>query len=77
MDLSTTKLIVRYIPQRMFDEPLEVLCSKYGRVKSCKIVHDRASGYSQGYGFVQFFKEESVLRCIEELNGHKIGSKTQ
>lgn len=70
-----TNLIVNYLPQQMTDEEFEGLFKKFGEMKSCKIVRNRMSGYSYGFGFVDFQTHEQALKAIDELNGHELETK--
>lgn len=70
-----TNLIVNYLPQLMTDEEFENLFKKFGKMKSCKIVRNRITGYSYGFGFADFETHEQALKAIEELNGQEVGTK--
>lgn len=59
----------------MTDDQFEGLFKKFGEMKSCKIVRNRNSGYSYGFGFVDFKTNEQALKAIEELNGHEVDNK--
>lgn len=74
-DNEKTNLIVNYLPQQMTDEEFENLFKKFGSMKSCKIVRNRSTGYSYGFGFVDFETHEQALKAIEELNGHELETK--
>lgn len=74
-DTGKTNLIVNYLPQQMSDEEFENLFKKFGSMKSCKIVRNRVSGYSYGFGFVDFESHDQALKAIEELNGHELDNK--
>lgn len=49
-------------------EDLESAFAQYGQVSSAKIVKDRDSGRSKGYGFVEMPVEEEALKAIAALN---------
>jgi RNA recognition motif-containing protein len=49
-------------------EELEAAFAKFGQVTSAKIVKDRDSGRSKGYGFVEMPNEEEALKAIAALN---------
>ncbi|MCX7880086.1 MAG: RNA-binding protein [Ignavibacteria bacterium] len=55
-------------------EELKALFSQYGEVESCRIVRDRQTGRSRGFGFVEMSKE-SGKKAIEELNGKEFGGR--
>ena len=48
-------------------EDLKNLFSKYGKVISVKIINDRETGRSKGFGFVEM--ENGAEKAIEELDG--------
>ena len=49
------------------EEDLKNVFSEYGRVTSVKIINDRETGRSKGFGFVEM--ENGAERAIEELDG--------
>jgi RNA recognition motif-containing protein len=49
-------------------EDLESAFAKFGQVSSAKIVKDRDSGRSKGYGFVEMPNDEEALKAIAALN---------
>lgn len=50
-------------------EDLEKLFAGYGKVTSCKIVTDRETGRSRGFGFVEMPNASEGNEAIRELNG--------
>lgn len=66
-------ILIRNI-DRSLSQP-EIVCHfrKYGRVKSCEVVKDEATGKSKGFGFAEMPNADEALRAIEELNGLKLG----
>ncbi|WP_174408560.1 RNA recognition motif domain-containing protein [Desulfovibrio psychrotolerans] len=50
------------------DEDLRTLFSSYGTVLSAKVVEDRETGRSRGFGFVEM-EAADALQAIEALNG--------
>jgi len=70
-----SNLIVNYIPNDLSDEDFHDLFSKVGPIFSAKVMRNKATGYSFGYGFVNYLKAEDAQRAINELNGHAIQNK--
>ena len=68
-------LIVNYLPQSVKEHDFNALFSKIGPVKSCKLMYDRQSGYSFGYGFVEYLNEEDAKKALETFNGYQIEHK--
>jgi len=54
------------------EDDLEKLFSKYGPVAAVKIIRDRPSGYSKGFGFVKMEKQEDGKDAIKELDNFKL-----
>lgn len=50
------------------EEKLKELFGAYGEVTSVRIITDRNSGRSKGYGFVEMPDENEALHAIEQLN---------
>jgi len=51
------------------DNDLVDLFGEYGEIASAKVIMDRDSGRSKGYGFVEMENETAAQKAIEELNG--------
>ena len=62
------KLYVGNLPRSVRDDDLADLFQEYG-VASAKVITDRDSGQSRGFGFVEIEDDEVALRAIEEKNG--------
>ena len=50
------------------DDELRNIFTPYGEVVSVKVVMDRETGRSRGFGFVEMADQESASRAIAELN---------
>ena len=48
---------------------LEEIFAEYGAVSSTKIISDKYSGRSKGFGFVTMEDQEEAAKAISELNG--------
>ncbi|XP_041262988.1 ELAV-like protein 3, partial [Onychostruthus taczanowskii] len=75
-DDSKTNLIVNYLPQSMSQEELRSLFGSLGDIESCKLVRDKVTGQSLGYGFVNYVEAGDADRAIGALNGLKLQTKT-
>ena len=62
-------IYVGNLSYRMSDSELEALFAKFGEVKSAKIIMDRETGRSKGFGFVEMETSIAGNQAIEELNG--------
>lgn len=54
---------------KMRQEELKEIFEQYGEVKSAKIIFDRETGRSKGFGFVEMEDEAQAMQAIEALNG--------
>jgi len=57
-------------------EDLEKAFAQFGQVTSAKIVKDRDTGRSKGYGFVEMANEEDGKRAIAALNETELDGRT-
>merc|ERR1711963_1101186 len=71
-----TNLIVNYLPQTMTQEEIRSLFSSIGEVESCKLIRDKVTGQSLGYGFVNYHRIEDAAKSIQTLNGLRLQNKT-
>ncbi len=57
---------------KMNEDELRELFEEYGEVASAKIIFDKYSGKSKGFGFVEMPNDPEAKKAIEELNGSEI-----
>jgi len=57
---------------KMTEADLKEKFEEYGEVTSAKIIFDKYSGKSKGFGFVEMPNEAEAKKAIEELNGADI-----
>jgi RNA recognition motif-containing protein len=68
-------LMVNYIPTTIDELQLRQLFEQYGPIETVKIVCDRETRQSRGYGFVKYRQAASAAMAIQELNGYPILNK--
>ncbi len=61
---------------RVKESDLQQVMETYGTVESVKIIKDRETGKSKGYGFVEIAEEELAKEAIEKLNGSEFEGRT-
>ena len=61
-------IYVGNLSYRMGDSELEAIFSKFGEVVSAKIIMDRETGRSKGFGFVEMATDIAGNEAIEALN---------
>lgn len=64
-----TKLFVGSLPWAVDDQGLADLFQEFGTVASAKVIMDRESGRSKGFGFVEFDDDAAAKAAIDKLNG--------
>ena len=60
---------------KMSEAELKEAFEEYGEVTSAKIIIDKYSGKSKGFGFVEMTNEAEAKKAIEELNGAEISGR--
>ena len=68
-------LMVNYIPTTIDELQLRQLFEMYGPIESVKIVCDRETRTSRGYGFVKYRFAFSAIHAIQYLNGYPLMNK--
>jgi RNA recognition motif-containing protein len=58
------------------DEDLKAFFTPYGEVTSAKIINDRETGRSRGFGFVEMTDEAASKKAIAELDGTSVDNRT-
>lgn len=68
----SNKLFVGSLAYTVTDEQLEDFFKPAGNVVSAKVIIDRDSGRSKGFGFVEFESDEEAKKAVDELNGKEL-----
>ena len=58
------------------DEDLREFFTPYGEVTSAKIINDRETGKSRGFGFVEMSDDAASKKAIAELDGSSVDNRT-
>ena len=69
-------IYVGNLSYRMNDNELEGIFSKFGVVKSAKVIMDRETGKSKGFGFIEMEDSAAGAKAIEALNGNESEGRT-
>jgi RNA recognition motif-containing protein len=64
-----TNIYVGNLPYSMRDEELRNLFTEYGAVSSAKVIIDRDTNRSKGFGFVEMDDKGAAQTAIDALNG--------
>ena len=54
------------------DEELQNIFAEHGTVESARIIKDRMTGRSRGFGFVEMANDEEARKALEAVNGVEI-----
>src|SRR5512134_3687565 len=73
--LMGNKLYVGNLPYSYRDSDMEQAFSQYGTVSSAKVMMERDTGRSKGFGFVEMSSEAEAKAAIEGMNGQQVGGR--
>jgi len=69
-------IFVGSLPYSLQEADLQELFEAYGEVTTVKIIIDRESGRSKGFGFVEMSDDEAAQKAISGLNGSEISGRS-
>jgi hypothetical protein len=69
------KLYVGNLPYSYRDNDLQQAFGQYGNVTSAKVMMERDTGRSKGFGFVEMGSEEEAQAAIRGMNGQQVGGR--
>ena len=68
-------IYVGNLPYTVRDNDLLEMFQAYGNVSSAKVVMDRETDRSKGFGFVEMSSDDEGTTAINKLNGHEINGR--
>ncbi len=69
------KLYVGNLPYNISDDQLEAMFTKFGQPDSARVITDRETGQSKGFGFVEFSNDEQAKQALT-MNGTDLGGRS-
>ncbi|OOQ58954.1 RNA recognition motif domain-containing protein [Mucilaginibacter pedocola] len=69
-------IFVGSLPYSLQEADLKELFEAYGEVSTVKIIIDRESGRSKGFGFVEMADDEAAQKAISGLNGSQVSGRS-
>lgn len=69
------KLYVGNLPYSVRDGDLEQAFSQFGQVSSAKVMMERDTGRSKGFGFVEMASEPEAQAAIQGMHGQALGGR--
>jgi hypothetical protein len=70
------KLYVGNLPYSVRDEDLQQSFSQFGSVTSAKVMMERDTGRSKGFGFVEMGSDAEAQAAINGMNGQSLGGRS-
>ena len=69
------KLYVGNLPYSFRDDDMHQAFSAYGSINSAKVMMERDTGRSKGFGFVEMGNDAEAQAAIAGMNGHSVGGR--
>jgi RNA recognition motif-containing protein len=71
-----SKIYVGGLPYSATEQQLSELFAQHGTVESARVITDKFTGQSRGFGFVEMATEEDAKKAIAALNATQMGGRT-
>ncbi len=71
-----SKLYVGGLPYAATESELTTLFASHGTVESARVISDKFTGQSRGFGFVEMSSAEEAQAAITALNGSQMGGRS-
>ena len=68
-------IYISNLSYQITDEDLKDLFAEYGEVSSAKVITDKYTGKSRGFGFVEMPEESQAKQAIQELNNAEVDGR--
>ncbi|KAG5008021.1 hypothetical protein GLYMA_09G230800v4 [Glycine max] len=75
-EIDDTNLYIGYLPPNLDDDGLIQLFQQFGEIVMAKVIKDRMSGLSKGYGFVKYADITMANNAILAMNGYRLEGRT-
>jgi len=74
--MAQQNLFIGSLAYATTDDGLTAHFAQIGPVKSARVITDRDSGRSKGFGFVEFENEEDNQKAVDQLDGKELDGRT-
>lgn len=74
--MNNSKLFVGGLPYSTTEAQLESIFSEYGTVESARVITDRMTGRSRGFGFVEMSNQSEAEEAARQINGTQLEGRT-
>ncbi|XP_019450851.1 PREDICTED: branchpoint-bridging protein-like [Lupinus angustifolius] len=75
-EIDDTNLYIGYLPPTLEDDGLIQLFQQFGEIVMAKVIKDRLTGLSKGYGFVKYADVQMANTAIASMNGYHLEGRT-
>lgn len=72
----SNKLFVGGLSWDTTDDSLRAFFAQAGTVTSARVITDKYTGKSRGFGFVEMATDEEAKKAVDELNGKELDART-
>jgi RNA recognition motif-containing protein len=73
--MSKANLFIGSLAYATNDDSLKAFFETIGPVASARVITDRESGRSKGFGFVEFENEDDNQKAVDQLNGQELDGR--
>lgn len=70
------KIYVGNLPYKLSEDELKGLFDEFGEVTSSKIIIDKQSGRSKGFGFISMASDDEAKNAIKDLDGMEVNGRS-
>ncbi|KAJ0826104.1 putative transcription factor interactor and regulator CCHC(Zn) family [Helianthus annuus] len=74
-EIDDTNLYIGYLPPTFEDDALIRLFSPFGEIVMAKVIKDKITGLSKGYGFVKYSDVAQANQAIASMNGYRLDGR--
>ncbi len=74
--MSNNKLYVGGLPYSVTDGQLQEIFADHGTVESARVIADKFTGQSRGFGFVEMGSGDEAQKAIQALNSTQLEGRT-
>lgn len=74
--MASQNLFIGSLAYATTDDSLKAHFAQIGPVASARVITDRDSGKSKGFGFVEFENDDDNQKAIDELNGKELDGRS-
>ena len=74
--MNSNKLYVGGLPYSCTDGQLQEIFAAHGTVESARVITDRMTGRSRGFGFVEMSSQSEAEEAIQKLNGSQLEGRS-